>query len=258
MTSSLHVVRVGRGPTLVLVHGSAADHTAWSIQLASPLREQFTLVAYDRRGGDASVEAHAADAVAVADAEPGPVVLVGSSFGAVIALEAIRSHPAPFAGAVLIEPPMAASDDTLAAPAYFLAEYDRRIAEQGGPDAAEFFLRTVLGDELVERMPRLFLDRAIAKWKEIRDDSASLIAYRPRYAELANVRMPVLLVGGERSPFYFGATLAALCAAIPGARRETIANAGHMLHAEAHRSFADVVTAFATEVLAGGGDAGRP
>lgn len=243
----LHVVRAGTGPRILLIHGSAADHTTWSIQLASSLRERFTLIAYDRRGDAQTVEAHADDAAGLLAGDPSPALVVGSSFGAVIALDVVRRHGA--AGAVLIEPPMGATDDVPAAPAAFLEAYDRRAAEQGGPAAAELFLRTVLGDAAFERMPRAFRDRATSKHAEIRADSAALLAYHPRYAELARVTAPVLLLGGERSASYFRPTLEALRAALPGARLELVPGAGHMLHAEAHRRFAELVTAFALACL---------
>ena len=238
----LHVVRAGTGPRMLLIHGSAADHTTWSIQMASSLREKFTLIAYDRRT-TATVEEHADDALTLLDE---PALIVGSSFGAVIALEVIRRAPQP--GAVLIEPPMAASDDQSAAPAAFLAEYDRRAEEQGGPAAAELFLRTVLGDRAFERMPRAYQERSKSKHAEIRADSAALIAYRPRYEELAQVKTPVLLLGGERSAPYFRPTLESLQASLGDARMQIVPGAGHMLHAEAHRRFAELVSAFAQTV----------
>ncbi len=93
-----------------------------------------------------------------------------------------------------------------------------------------------------------FLDRSTAKWAQIRADSVALIAYRPRYRELAAIDKPVQLLGGERSGSYFRPTLDALLAALPRARLEIVPGAGHMLHAEAHRRFADIVTAFAAEI----------
>lgn len=248
MSAALHVVRAGVGPRLLLVHGSAADRTTWSIQLAT-LRDRFELIAYDRRAGALTVEEHAADAAGLLEGEPGGrAIVIGSSFGAVIALELIRTRGARCAGAVLIEPPMAASDDAPALPAAFLAAYDRRIAEAGGPAAAELFLRTVLGDEAYEGIPEAFQDRSKARWAEIRSDTAALSAYRPRYGELRGVGVPVLLLGGERSNAYFRPTLEALRAALPAARLEVVAGAGHMLHAEAHRRFAELVTAFVAEL----------
>jgi pimeloyl-ACP methyl ester carboxylesterase len=246
MASALHVVSAGHGPRVVLVHGSATDHATWAIQLASHLKDSFMLVAYDRRSDAPDVAAHAADLAAVIDRPS--VLLVGSSFGAVVVLELVRTRPELCAGAVLIEPPMAASDELAAAPAALLAELDRCAAEHGGPAAAEKFLRTVLGDEAFARIPRAFAERSKAKWPEIRSDSAALIAYRPRYGELASVELPILLLGGDRSAPYFRDTLLALRAALPRARLEVVPSAGHMLHAEAPRRFAELLVAFAGEL----------
>lgn len=248
MPAALQIVRAGAGPTLLFVHGSAADHTTWAIQLASPLRTELSLIAYDRRRGDLTVEDHARDALALLAQEPRPALIIGSSFGAVIALEVVRQHADAVAGAVLIEPPMGPSDDLAPAASGFVSDLDRIAATHGGPAAAEQFLRRVLGDAVLARMPRASRDRAIAKWAEIRADSAALLAYRPRYDELRTIATPVLLLGGERSPPSYRATLDALAAALPRARLATVPRAGHMLHAEAHRTFSELVGAFAAEV----------
>jgi pimeloyl-ACP methyl ester carboxylesterase len=259
----LHVVRAGHGPRAVLVHGSATDHTTWSIQLASPLRERFELVAYDRRSAT-SIAAQVADlAQVIGDA---PALVIGSSFGAIIALELARSRLAPCAGLVLIEPPMAPTDapqDIVAtaraaiggepwpappATVGFLDQFDRVVAEAGGPAAATFFLRTVLGEAAFAKIPRAFLERSTAKWAEIRADCLALAVYQPRYPELAGLDLPVRLVGGERSAPYFRVTLDALAAALPNARIEIVPRAGHMLHAEAPSRFAELVTRFADEL----------
>ncbi|CAN5922835.1 alpha/beta hydrolase [soil metagenome] len=243
MSPGLHVVRAGVGPPLLLIHGSATDHTAWSIQLAGDLTRRFSLIAYDRRGG--SVEDEAVDAASLITER---TLVVGSSFGAVVALEVLRRHRANVAGAVLIEPPMGKSDDAPAAPATFLDEFDRIARTEGGPAAGEMFLRMVLGDAMYARIPTAFQERSKARWAEIRADSAALIAYRPRYAELRAIETPVQLVGGARSAGYFRPTLDALFATLPDSRLEIIPGAGHMLQAEAHRRFAEVVTAFAADV----------
>ena len=227
-----------------MIHGSAADRSTWSIQLAGSLRENFALDAYDRSLAP-TVEAHADEARARLD---GPALIVGSSFGAVVALDLVRRYPAVCAGAILIEPPMPASDDAPSDATAFFDEFDRRVTEQGGPAAGEFFLRMVLGDAAFERMPRTFRERSAAKWEAIRADSVALLSYRPRYAELARVDVPVLLLGGDRSASYFRPTLEALATALPRARLEIVAGAGHMLHAEASRRFTELAIEFAAEI----------
>lgn len=267
MSSPLHVVRAGRGPTVILVHGSATDHATWTIQIASALTEQVRLVAYDRRGTGRSpaaattpstIEQHADDLAALiadeAAAEGGRATVVGSSFGAAVALEACRRSPARIAAAVLIEPPLAPSDDLPAVPAGFLPALDQLAAEVGPEAAAERFLRTVLGDAAFERLPRAFQARSKAQWPQIRADSYALEAYRVRYRELGTVTTPIRLLGGDRSAAYFRPTLAALAAALPRARLEIIAGGGHMLHAEAPRAFHAQVLA----AVADGAAAARP
>jgi pimeloyl-ACP methyl ester carboxylesterase len=247
MSSGLHVVRAGDGPQILLIHGSAADHRTWSIVLASGLRARFTLVAYDRRAGVESVDGHVADAAALLG--PAPTVVVGSSFGAVIALELVRRCADRIAGAVLIEPPLYSADRGSVVRTKFLDDFDRRAAEAGGPAAGELFLRTVLGDAAFERMPRVFQLQAMAKFAEIRADSVALFEYRPRYAELAAVTAPVLLLGGERSAGWYRRTLDDLHRALPAARVEIVPGAGHMLHAEAPRRFVALLEEFAGPLL---------
>lgn len=236
---------------MFLVHGSAADHTTWTIQLASAsLRERFELIAYDRRGvrgeaEDLRVEDHADDLAALIEERGGPAIAVGSSFGAVCVLECARRRPDLLRGMVLCEPPLPSSDAAPPVPDRFLEDLDARIAAEGGEAGAELFLRLVLGDAAYEKMPRAYQARAKAQWRAIVGDCRALGAYRVRYAELGAVRVPALLLGGDRSAPYFRPTLEALAAALPHARLDTLAGAGHMMHADAHRSFHDKLIAFA-------------
>lgn len=238
-------------PRVVLVHGSATDHTTWSIQLGSSLKERFDLIARDRDFSLTSVAAHAADLAGqvASSAAQTRALVVGSSFGAVIVLELARTRPDLVAGAVLIEPPMRSSDDPGLDSAHraFHAELERRVARDGGPAMGAFFLQSVLGDEAYARIPVAFRERSASRWAEILSDARSLVAYEPRYAALRTCTVPTLLLGGARSAPLFGRTLEALAAALPDAESVTIPNAGHMLHAEAPRKFAELLIGFAAE-----------
>jgi pimeloyl-ACP methyl ester carboxylesterase len=254
----LHVVTHGDGPSLVFVHGSAADYGTWTIQLAS-LRSRFRVVAYDRRGAERSplpegvpffsTAEHAEDTARVIAAHASaPVVAVGSSYGAVIALELARMRPELLAGAVLCEPPLPSSEYAGSAPYEFGCHFDRLVFERGGEVAGELFLRTVLGDDMFERIPDAWRARACGMWRQIRADCASLNRTLPRYASLADVGVPTLLLGGTESPDYFELTLRALHRALPDARLDTVPDAGHSMHADAHRAFNARVVGFCEEI----------
>ena len=138
--------------------------------------------------------------------------------------------------------------DTIAGggdPRAFVAALDALAATAGPEAAAARFLQTVLGEAAWARMPQQFRARACAAWPQIRGDCAALDAYRVRYAELAAVDVPVRLLGGDRSAAYFRPTLEALARALPRATLAIVAGAGHMLHAEAPRAFAEHVDALA-------------
>lgn len=254
MPPPLHVVRAGTGPLLVLVHGSATDHQTWTVQLASRLPQTYRVIAYDRRGAGrsplpegvawCSIEDHAADLAALIDGEGGPAIVAGSSCGAVVVLELLRRYGDRVRGAVLIEPPLPPGDDVQLATSEFLDELDRLAAEIGPTAAAEKFLVTVLGEEAWSRLPRAWKERSNKQWPQIRGDCHALDAYRVRYPELGAIRVPVRLLGGDRSAPYFRPTLEALAAALGDATLHVVSG-GHMLHAEAPRAFADHVDAVA-------------
>lgn len=250
----LNVVAEGEGAPLLLIHGSAADHTTWSIQLTT-LRRHVRMVTWDRRGHDRSplppgvtsftVEEHAADAALLVERELGGSAFVcGSSFGGVVALELARSRPELVRGAVLIEPPLRPNDAERGLPEAFLLQMAQIEEAEGGPAAAEYFLRSVLGDTAFERMPRRYQERSKSFWRQIGQDCAALAAYEVRYPALASVQIPVLLLGGERSAPPFRPTLEALYASLPNAALEIVPGAGHMLHAEAHRLFGERLLRF--------------
>src|ERR687889_1290738 len=86
--------RSGEGPPLVLVHGTAADHSRWASVLPA-FEQRFTVYAIDRRGrggsgdsDDYAVEREFENVAAVVDSLGESVKLLGHSYGALCTLEA--------------------------------------------------------------------------------------------------------------------------------------------------------------------------
>jgi len=134
----------GSGRSVVVVHDVAADADAWAPQLG---RLGGRAIAYDRRGYGGStapegyaattVEEQAEDLAAVLRAlDAAPALLLGEGFGALVALDVAKRHPALVAALVLVDAPLYA----------FVPEATQAIAEQrsalekalraGGPAAA--------------------------------------------------------------------------------------------------------------------------
>ena len=86
--------KTGKGPPMVLVHGTVVDHTHWDMVLPK-LAKYFTVYAIDRRGrgksgdgADYKAEFEFDDVAAVVKMMDEPVILLGQSYGGFIVLEA--------------------------------------------------------------------------------------------------------------------------------------------------------------------------
>ena len=240
-------MRRGSGRPALLVHGTAADHATWTLQLHD-LDGALDLVAYDRRIGQGiTTEEHADDAAALVAREFGGAraLIIASSYGGVIALELACRAPDAVAALVLCEPPLPPGEHVSSAPAGYGCHYDRLTATAGGERAAEMFLRSVLGDRSFEAIPGRYRRDLCATWRQIRSDMFSLGSYRIDHARIAAIPHPVLLLAGDRSPPYLTTCVVALAAVLPGARCAVIPLAGHAMHIDNHRAFRDAVLAFA-------------
>lgn len=194
--------------------------------LAAP--GDLRVIAPDRRGSgelrldpprEVAMAEHLADLAALLDGEGAErAILVGHSFGGVVALEAAARLPERVAAVVAYEPPYGPLADERARRAFaVLARATVRAAAEGGSSAAaRVFMRGVAGPGAWEALPertRTFLETqgggAVA--------DAAMRGLDPR--GLAAIACPVtILVGGASEPFY--APIAdALAARIPGARR---------------------------------------
>jgi pimeloyl-ACP methyl ester carboxylesterase len=112
-----HEIR-GAGPVLLLIPGGPMDAGGFTA-LAEQLEDRFTVVSYDCRGNsrslhdgaveDLTVEVFAEDARRLLEAVASePALVLGSSGGAIYALDLVARHPGAVRALVAHEPPASA------------------------------------------------------------------------------------------------------------------------------------------------------
>ena len=246
----LAVSRSGSGPNLILVHGTAADHTRWA-QVAPRFERQFTVYAMDRRGrgasGDAdtrSISQEGEDVVAVAEAIGGPVNLLGHSYGALCCIEAALRLP-DLHRLVLYEPPLPVGADIVAPGILDALEH---LIEQGEREAAllTFFREVVLVPE-----PQIEVMRSQPAWA-VRLAAAHTVTreirlaaeYRPDLDRIRTMVVPSLLLLGGDSPSYFRAAIRRLDTSLPNSRLHEMTGQQHVAMDTIPDEFVRIVSSF--------------
>jgi pimeloyl-ACP methyl ester carboxylesterase len=140
----------GEGPPLILVDGALCSRELGpSKALAAALRDQFTVIRYDRRGRGEStdtapydVRREVEDLDALIAATGGAAFLLGVSSGAVLALEA-AAHGLPVTAVALYEPPFIVDDTRPPLPADYTERLTALVAGERRGDAVRHFMRNV-------------------------------------------------------------------------------------------------------------------
>ncbi|GBC86932.1 Putative non-heme bromoperoxidase BpoC [bacterium HR12] len=276
------------GPTLVFAHGFSLDLTTWHYQWTA-LADRYRCVLFDFRshgrsepaaGGDLSLAAMAHDLAAVLEAATpagGPALVVGHSMGAMAALAMAEARPDLlgarvvglllagatgrdlFRGAIgsvagLLRPGLGTLRETLAR----LDRVRRHLVARPGDIGGLATRITQFGPDasphLVDHVTRL---AAAARSEVWTDGLLALVDLDLRHAA-GHVRVPALVVVGERDRVTPPAQAVELVAALPEGRLAVIPGAGHLAMMEAHEAFNRRLEAFAAETLGERARRGRP
>lgn len=255
--TSIRAFEDGQGPAILVLHPGMDDGKSWS-RVAARLSKRFRVVRLHRRqyrldiatGSPCMIAQEVDDVLAVVKLIDEPVLVVGHSSGAVVALEGLVASPSSFSGAVVYEPPI-----VIGPPLGGEALERARAAVAAGRvgKAIEIFSRDIvgvpavlawLGGLLVAVVPRYraFVPRQL-------DDTEAIDRLGVRLDAYASIGVPTVLLGGDRSPAHLRERLDALERAMPCVERVVLHGQGHGAHQMAPDPVAHVIEAHADKVL---------
>jgi proline iminopeptidase len=266
--ASLYARDIGQGRSIIVLHGGPDfDHT-YLLPDLDRLSDASRLIYYDQRGRGQSADGFEADDVTLAsDVEDvdsvrqhfklESAVLLGHSWGAVLALEYALRHPARVSHLILMNPaPASASDVAVLRKAYVQqlgADMDRQreitagaAYKEGDPEAVAARYRIHFThalarfrdyEQLMATMKAGFVRQGkdgIVKARAVEDrlmrDTWDVPAY-DLHPKLGTLKIPTLVIAGDRD--FIPAVIAEhIARAIPNARLVTIKDCGHFAYLE--------------------------
>lgn len=241
--------KLGTGAPIVLVHGSISTGEQW-LAVAEQLAASNTVYIMDRRGrglsSDApgySLQTESDDIKAVLAVAGKGSALLGHSYGAICALEAVRTGAA-VSSLVLYEPPLPVEAPTAGAA---LADYAAAVGEEDGDKAlrvaAAHFLR--ISPEETEALAASPLWAGMVElsptWtRELSEIDRTDVLIR-QYLE-TNVR--TLLLVGEASPAHLVGASRHLRQGLPNVAEKLLPGQNHFAHVMDPAGVADAIKVF--------------
>jgi pimeloyl-ACP methyl ester carboxylesterase len=234
----------GAGPAVVCLHSNASTSSQW-LALMERLGPDVRVVAVDSYGAGKSPEWPSDRAIGLRDEvaliEPvlaragAPLVLVGHSYGAAVALIAAIDRPERVRGLALYEPTLFSLIDAEAPPPNDGDGIRDAVAaaaaalDAGDRDrAAEAFIDYWMGPGSWRRTPEKRQPAIAASIVNVRRWKHALVTEPTPLAAFRALDVPVLYMTGRRSTVSAHGVARLLCAALPRVERIEFEEAGHM------------------------------
>jgi pimeloyl-ACP methyl ester carboxylesterase len=261
---SIHYIDVGKGDPVVFVHGGIGDYRTWGAQMDS-FTKNYRVIAYSRRfafpnkqiindSADYSVTPHSKDLAEFIKAlNLEPVHLVGHSYGAFTALLTTMAHPELVRSLTLGEPPVMPLLENVPGGDTMLNNFikaaiaaDEAFKNNEEEKAVSIFISGVMDDSLYfSRLPQKDREIMMANTLELKG-ILSTPNWFPQVTcdDLKKIKIPVLLVQGDKSPLFLTSIISELNRCLNNREIATLKNTTHGLEYENPAEFNKAVLAF--------------
>ena len=249
----LHYVEMGAGSSIVFVHGSLSDYDYWSDQIGF-FSKRYCALAYSRRYDYPNVNPPRPGYSAITDAEDlasligvlrlGKVVVVGHSYGGLVAFFLAAKHPDLVRALVLAEPPAigllqnlpgqeahsgeAMFDDIqrrMVAP--MRRAFRRGETETGVADFIDYVFDDSSAWSKLSESSRTQTLRNAHEWEVMLPTGTLFPTLAPETVQ--NIRVPVLLLSGAKSYPFLRLITEELGRLLPNSGTVVLPNAGHQM-----------------------------
>jgi pimeloyl-ACP methyl ester carboxylesterase len=249
----LYHEEVGDGVPILLIHPSGSTGSTWGLVVEELARVGW-VITYDRRGYARSggepvrrLSTHSADAAALLESlQAPPAVVVGTSSGAMIALDLAVRRPDLVRAVVEHEGPWRFTRHLpTGSQVGTFAIMGSSVMRGRHADAAEALLRSAYayrdGGTAWDAFPEEWRRAGRENGKATLWDFLISIGNHPSAAELASIEAPVVCSYGSRSPDFMARRTRSLAAAIPTARTQRIEGAAHAAPFDAPATFVQLI-----------------
>lgn len=275
--AQLYAREIGKGTSVIVLHGGPDFDQSYLLPELDRLSDAFHLIYYDQRGrGRSAVGVKPEDVTLdsdIADMEKvrryfklDSVVLLGHSWGTVLALEYAVRYPQQVSRMILMNPAPASADDYKQLRKEWLEtrpdETERRKAivasaayQEGDPEAVTAyyrihfkpaFARTEDYEKFMTRLRASFTKEGILKARAVEARLMKDTWSKPEYnllLELKNLKIPTLVIYSDHD-FIPAGTAEHIAEAIPNARMVTLKNCGHFPYLECPDALRQQINAF--------------
>ncbi len=252
----LHFKQLGRGEPLILLHGLFGSSDNW-LGVASILAQNYHLFFLDLRNhgqsphsDETSFPRMAADVVEFMDAQKlDRANVLGHSLGGKTAMQLALDFPSRVEKLIVVD---------IALRAYSPSEHEKIFQALLTLDLKNFQTRTQIEEALAPEIPDLGLRRFLLKNLKTPASPSSSFTWKMNLSGLFKnspkiyepiiyqtpFENPALFLRGGKSRYVSDEDIPGIKKMFPQAKIETIARAGHWVHADAPEEFISLISSF--------------